>query len=91
MPKADSLTIARPNAFPPHLFHTLDVCHRQNNRDPNHHHIARMDMADSPPTSTMHASTGDLGLGQEGQQYGAEANEMRLCRGVGSVARIAEG
>ena len=46
---------------------------------------------DLPPTSTMHASTGDLGLGQEGQRYGAQANEMRLWRGVGSVARIAEG
>src|SRR4051812_31984065 len=29
---------------------------------------------DSPPTSTVHVSTGDLGLGQEGQHYGAEAN-----------------
>ena len=46
---------------------------------------------DSPPTSTVHVSTGDLGLGQEGQQYGAEANEMRRCLGVGGVARIADG
>jgi hypothetical protein len=45
----------------------------------------------SPPTSTMHSFTGDLGFGQEGQQFGAGANEMRLCRGEGSVARIAEG
>ena len=42
------------------------------------------------PTSTMHASTGDLGLGQEGQQYGAEANEMWLCRSVGNVTGTAE-
>jgi hypothetical protein len=46
---------------------------------------------DLPPTSTMHASTGDLGLGQEVQQYGAEASEMSLCRSVGNVARTAEG
>jgi hypothetical protein len=73
------------------LFHTLDACHWQNNRDSNHHYITRMEIMASPPTSTMHAFTGDLGFGQEGQQFGAGANEMRLCRGVGSVARIAEG
>ena len=33
----------------------------------------------------------DLGLNQGGQQYGAEANEMRLCRGVGGVAQISAG
>ena len=38
---------------------------------------------DSPPTSTVHVSTGDLGLGQEGQQYGAEANK---CGGVAAYA-----
>ena len=91
MPKADSLTITSPNAFWSHLFHTLNACHWQNNRDSNHHYITRMEIMASPSTSTMHSSTGDLGLGQEGQQYGAEANEMRLCRKVGSVARIAEG
>lgn len=72
-------------------FHTLDACNWQNNRDSNHHYITRMEIMASPSTSTMHASTGDLGLGQEGQQYGAGTDEMRLCRGVGSVARIAEG
>ena len=46
---------------------------------------------DLPPTSTMHASTADLGLGREGQQYGAEANEMWLCHSVGNVTRTGEG
>jgi hypothetical protein len=86
VPKADSLAIASPNAFWSNLFHTLDACHWQNNRDSKHHYVTTMDLMASPPTPTMHASTGDLGLGQEGQQYGAAANEIRLCRGVGSVA-----
>jgi hypothetical protein len=91
VPKAKSLPIVNPNAFWSHLFHILDACHWQNNRASNHHYITRMEIMASPPTSTMHAFTGDLGFGQEGQQFGAGANEMRLCRGVGSVARIAEG
>ena len=87
----DSLTIARPNAFWPYLFHTLDACHHQNDRAPNHYYIAKMGIMDSSPTSTMYVPRLNVGRGQEGQQYGAGANEMRRCRGVGSGARIGEG
>jgi hypothetical protein len=46
---------------------------------------------DSPRTCNHAGIHRDLGLNQGGQQYGAEANEMRLCRGVGGVAQISGG
>ena len=89
VPKADSLTIASLNALWSHLFHTFDAVTRTTAAEfPTTCEDGHDGLAANP---TMHTSTGDLGLGQEVQQYGAEASEMSLCRSVGNVARTAEG
>ena len=42
------------------LLHTLDACHRQNNRTPKSPLHRQDEHIHSPPTSTMHACTREI-------------------------------